>query len=185
MDISQNMDLSDLFQGFAMSAPPRSPCIPAWDLPLVFNSLTKAPYEPLRLASLQDVTLKVSFLLALASARRVSELHGLSAEVRHSRGRSSMTFSLAADFLAKTQVPGDDSQSEFSIRALAKSVGDSESDWLLCPVREYLRRTRDCRPRWSRLFVTVSEPQRVIQRAYQDVSEEDMRSVKINAHEIG
>ncbi|MPC61047.1 hypothetical protein E2C01_055110 [Portunus trituberculatus] len=31
----------------------------------------KSPYEPLRLASLRDVALKSSFLLALTSARQV------------------------------------------------------------------------------------------------------------------
>ncbi|MPD03284.1 hypothetical protein E2C01_098912 [Portunus trituberculatus] len=92
----------------------------------------KSPYEPLHLASLRDVALKSSFLLALASACRVSELHGLSAEVCHSKDWASMTFSLAPDFLAKTQLP--------------EYIGDSEEDRLLCPVMEYLRRTRNCHP---------------------------------------
>lgn len=85
LDVSQDLDLSALFQGFAKSAPPRLPSIPAWYLSLVLSSLTKFLYEPLRLASLRDATLKSSFLLVLASARRVSELHGFSsAEVCHS-----------------------------------------------------------------------------------------------------
>ena len=137
----------------------------AWDLSLVLRSLLKEPYEPLRKASTRDVSLKTVFLLALASARRVSDLHGLSAEVRHSKGWNSLTFSLAPDFLAKTQRPGDESLDVFSIPALSDFVGDQEVDVLLCPVRavrEYLRRTRDCRPSCSRLLVTVSEPRRAV-----------------------
>ena len=111
-----------------------------------------------------------------------------------------MTFCLAPDFLAKTQRPGDESMDVFSIPALTEFVGDQEVDGLLCPVRavrEYLRRTRDCRPSCSRLFVTVSEPRRpvhphtlsfwicqVIRRAYAGVSEEECRLVKLGSHEI-
>ncbi|MPC55149.1 hypothetical protein E2C01_049080 [Portunus trituberculatus] len=116
----------------------------------------KSPYEPLHLASLRGIALKSSFLLALASACQFSELHGLSAEVRHSKGWASMTFSLALDFLAKTQLTGDVSQSNFTIPALMEYMGDLEGNKLLCPVqavKEYLRRTRDCHPRCSRLFV--------------------------------
>ena len=101
MNVSHDLDLSALFRGFAKSAPPRSPRIPAWDLSLVLRSLMKSPYELLRLASMRHVALKTSFLLALASAHQVSELHGLSAEVRHSKGWSSMTFSLAPDFFCE------------------------------------------------------------------------------------
>ena len=92
------------------------------------------------------------FFLALASARRVSELDGLLAEVRHSKGWTTMTFSLVPDFLAKTQRPGDESFGEFSIPALKEFVGDQEEDGLLCPVRavrEYLRRTKECHPSCS------------------------------------
>ena len=200
IDISSDKDLSSLFRSFAVSCPPRSPRLPAWDLSLVLRSLLRPPYEPLRAASLRDVSLKTVFLLALATARRVSGLHGLSAAVRHSKGWTSLTFSFAPDFLAKTQRPGQASLDDFSVPALLEFVGEQEDDRLLCPVRavrEYLRRTRDCRPACSRLFVTVSDPRRavhphtlskwicqVIQRAYAGVSEEERRLVKVNAHEV-
>ena len=50
---------------------------------LVLYILTRHPYEPLKKASNKDFTLKTLFLLALASAQRVSDLHGLLAEVCH------------------------------------------------------------------------------------------------------
>ena len=110
LDISTDKDLSDLFRGLANSTPSRPQRLPAWDVSLVLRSLLRPflrsllrpPYELLRSASLPDVTLKTAFLLALASARRVSELHALTAEVRHSKGWASMSFSLAPEFLAKT-----------------------------------------------------------------------------------
>ena len=150
--------------------------------------LLRALYETLRATSTRDVFLKIVFLLALASTRRVSELQGLSAEVRHSKGWMTMSFSLAPDFLAKMQRTGGESLNEFSIPALTEFVGDQEEDGLLCPVRavrEYLQRTKDCRPSCSQLFATVSEPRRtvhphtlsmwicqVIRRAYNDVFQE-------------
>ena len=112
----------------------------------------------MRAASTRDVSLKTVFLLDFASARRVSEL---SAEMRHSKGWTTMSFSLAPDFLAKTQSPGDESLDEFSIPA----VGDQEEDGLLCPVRavrEYLWRTKDCCPSCPSFFVTVSVPRRTV-----------------------
>ncbi|MPC77169.1 hypothetical protein E2C01_071616 [Portunus trituberculatus] len=111
-----------------------------------------------------------------------------------------MTFSLAPDFLAKTQLPGDVLQSDFTIPALTEYLADLVGDRLLWPVRairEYLRRTRGCRARCSRLFVMVTEPRRVvhphtiyhwicqvIQRAHVNVSEENMRLVRVKAHDV-
>lgn len=49
-----------------------------WDLSLVLNALTRAPFEPLREAVLMMVTLKFTFLLAITSCRRISDLESLS-----------------------------------------------------------------------------------------------------------
>ena len=97
IDLTTDKVLTALFRSFAVSVPSRSPRLPAWDLSLVLRSLLRAPYEPLRAASTRDVSLKTVFLLALASAHRVSELQGLSAEVRHSKGWTTMSFSLAPE----------------------------------------------------------------------------------------
>ncbi|ETE73867.1 hypothetical protein L345_00290, partial [Ophiophagus hannah] len=48
------------------------------DLPRVLQALTELPFEPLRTVSLHFLTLKVVFLVAITSARRVSELAVLS-----------------------------------------------------------------------------------------------------------
>ena len=51
---------------------------PQWDLPLVLEALVTEPFEPLELSSLKALSLKTALLLALTSARGVSELAALS-----------------------------------------------------------------------------------------------------------
>ncbi|MPC37173.1 hypothetical protein E2C01_030647 [Portunus trituberculatus] len=59
-------------------------------------------------------------------ARRVSGLHGLSAEVRHSKCWTSMTVSFAPDFLAKTQCLGQHSFDEFTFPGLLDFVREDK-----------------------------------------------------------
>ncbi len=47
---------------------------------MVLAGLKKAPFEPLADASLKHLTLKTAFLVAITSARRVSEIHSLRAD---------------------------------------------------------------------------------------------------------
>ena len=179
-----------LMRSFGKSCPPREIRPPEWDVTLVLRHLSGAPYEPLRGATLRDVTLKTVFLLALASAKRVGELHGLSHEVRHSRGWGSMTFSFVPDFVAKTQDPSifDPRFETFTIPSLRDFTDGDQDEMLLCPVRavrEYLRRTRSHRPRLARLFLTTGYQRKgvskntisfwlrqVIRKAYESSGEE-------------
>ena len=154
--------------------------------------------------SLRNLTLKTAFLLLLASAKRVSELHGISYDVLWALDGSSATLSLSPDFVAKTQIPGDPSSAykPFVIPALASSVGHDEPDRLLCPLRAlkcYLQRTVSSRPKCSRLFVSSASTLKhkqvtkntislwirsVIKAAYSSVSQEDLSLWKITAHEV-
>ncbi|KAG8537393.1 hypothetical protein GDO81_024595 [Engystomops pustulosus] len=52
--------------------------IPNWDLSLVLDYLTKIPFEPLETVKLRELTLKISFLIAITTARRVGEIQSLS-----------------------------------------------------------------------------------------------------------
>lgn len=158
------------------------------------------PYEPWQTAALRDVSLKSVLLLALTSARRDSGLHGLSAEVSHSKSLTSMTFSFALDFLVKTQCLGQHCFNEITILTLLDFLREHKVDRLLCPVWavcEYLPRIRDCHLACSRLLVKVSDPTRavhphtlskwicqVIWRAYESVSEKESRLLKVNAQEV-
>ena len=49
--------------------------IPSWDLSLVLMALTKAPFEPLKDASLKVLTFKAVFLMALVFGKRRGEVH--------------------------------------------------------------------------------------------------------------
>ena len=51
--------------------------MPAWSLPVVLSALREPPYEPMAKAELKYVTLKTIFLIAITSARRISELQAL------------------------------------------------------------------------------------------------------------
>jgi len=50
---------------------------PQWDLPLVLEALVTEPFEPLELSSLKALLWKTALLLALTSAKRLSELTAL------------------------------------------------------------------------------------------------------------
>ena len=49
-----------------------------WDLDIVLSALARPPFEPLESTSLKNLSMKVAFLLAITSTKRVGELHALS-----------------------------------------------------------------------------------------------------------
>lgn len=59
--------------------PPKKPVFPSWDLSVVLEAFTNPPFTPSESISLWDLTLKLSFLIAITSARRVSEIQALMA----------------------------------------------------------------------------------------------------------
>ena len=64
-------------KSFEIQRPVQRSLFPKWDLAYVLTSVCKEPYEPLHKASLLHLTQKTAFLLALATARRVSEIQPL------------------------------------------------------------------------------------------------------------
>ena len=73
--IAHNADLHRLLSSFHRDRPKSSRNLPKWNLSVVFNELTKAPFEPMKDSDLKHLTLKTAFLLALASGKRRSEIH--------------------------------------------------------------------------------------------------------------
>lgn len=59
---------------------PTKPPMPAWDLNLVLSCLMGPSFEPLASCSLLYLSWKVAFLVAIISARQVSELRALTCE---------------------------------------------------------------------------------------------------------
>ena len=78
MDLADSRPISMLIRSFSKSVRPEELRPPAWDVTLVLQSLTGAPYEPLRTSDERFLAQKTLFLLALATAKRIGELHTLS-----------------------------------------------------------------------------------------------------------
>ena len=70
LNISKDENLTRLLDSFHRDRPKGRRGIPSWNLSLVLHQLTKAPFEPIKEASLKDLTFKTVFLLALGSGKR-------------------------------------------------------------------------------------------------------------------
>ena len=103
MDLADSRPIFMLIRSFSKSVRPEELRHPAWDVTLVLQSLTSAPYEPLRTSDERFLAQKTLFLLALASDKWIGELHALSHRVSHSRDWGEVSFMFVAGFVAKTQ----------------------------------------------------------------------------------
>ena len=135
MDLADFHEISLLLRSFSKSARPEELRPSAWDVTLILQGLTRAPYESLQTSDERFITQKMLFLLALASAKRLGELHAFSYRVSHSRDCGEVS-SFVAGFMAKTQEPSSSApQFEgFTVLALSNSSTNCNGS-LLCPVR--------------------------------------------------
>ena len=103
LNISTDENLTRLLDSFHRDRPKGRRGIPSWNLSLVLHQLTKAPFEPLRKASLKHLTFKIIFLLALGSGKRRSEIHAwLYKNIRHQENWSQVSLYPSPSFLSKT-----------------------------------------------------------------------------------
>ena len=165
-DLSASRQIMMLLRSFARSVNPVELRQRAWDVSLVLQSLTGAPYEPLRTCDERFLAQKTLFLLALALAKRIGELHALLYRVSHTRNWGEVSFSYVTGFVAKTQDPSSLAPrfEGFSVPALP-NARNNRNGRLLCPVRavrRYLDRTAAHRPRCDRLFVTAGRNKKEI-----------------------
>ena len=75
LHVSQSSDLNRLLSSFHRDRPKSSRNLPKWNLSVVLNELTKAPFEPMKDTHLKHLALKTAFLLALASGKRCRKIH--------------------------------------------------------------------------------------------------------------
>ena len=131
MDLANSRELSMILHSFAKTCSPQELRPPAFDVPLVLQSLTNQSYEPIREAEERFLAQKTLFMTALASAKRVGELHATDWKV---------SFSFVPGFEAKTQDQSsfDPRFENFTVPALPKS-SSSPNGRLLCPVRAVKR----------------------------------------------
>ena len=167
-DLAASREITTLLRSFARSVNPVELRPPAWDVSLVLQSLTGAPYEPLRTCEERFLAQKTLFLLALASAKRIGELHALSYRVSHTRDWGEVSFAFVTGFVAKTQDPSSLAPrfEGFTVPALT-NARKNRNGRLLCPVRAvkvYLDRTAPHRPRCERLFVTAGRSKKELSK---------------------
>ena len=161
LNISKDENLTRLLDSFHRDKPKGRQGVPTWNLSLVLHQLTKAPFEPMRKASLKHLTLKTVFLLALASGKRRSEIHAwLYKNIRHQENWSHGSLYPSPSFLSKNQLAreGPSSVAPVVIPALAPSLDNSlKEDKSLCLVRAlryYLDWTQDLRKGKDLVFVS-------------------------------
>ena len=164
VNISRNDNLTRLLESFHRDRPKGRRGVPSWNLSLVLHQLTKAPFEPLREASLKHLTFKTVFLLALGSGKRRSEIHAWQHKnIRHQSDWSKVSLFPSPSFLSKNQLAreGPESVAPVVIPALAPTLDRSlKSDRSLCPVRAlryYLDRTSDIRQDKQLVFVSFKK----------------------------
>ena len=164
VNISKDDNLTRLLESFHRDRPKGRRGIPSWNLSLVLHQLTKAPFEPLKEASLKHLTFKTVFLLALGSGKRRSEIHAWQHKnIRHQSDWSKVSLFPSPSFLSKNQLAkeGPGSVAPVVIPALAPTLDRSlKSDRSLCPVRAlryYLDRTSDIRQDKQLVFVSFKK----------------------------
>ena len=164
VNISKDGNLTRLLDSFHRDRPKGRRGVPSWNLSLVLHQLTKAPFEPLREASLKHVTFKTVFLLALGSGKRRSEIHAWQHKnIRHQSDWSKVSLVPSLSFLSKNQLAkeGPESVAPVVIPALAPTLDRSlKSDRSLCPIRAlryYLDRTSDIRQGKELVFVSFKK----------------------------
>ena len=159
-EISTSPILKDLIRSFEISAPRPIFPPPPWDLDKVLEFLSGPPFEPLASASFLDKTKKALFLLAMATAKRVSELQALSFSVSF-QGEDLVLY-YDPFFRAKTESVTNPLPRSVVVPSLSDFAGNLP-ERLHCPVRaiKYLRKAaRSTSFIPSRLFVSPKNPKR-------------------------
>ena len=159
-EISSSPVLKDLIRSFEISAPRPIFPPPPWDLDKVLEFLSGPPFEPLARASFLDKTKKALFLLAMATAKRVSELQALSFSVSF-QGEDLVLY-YDPFFSAKTESVINPLPRSVVVPSLSDFAGDLP-ERLHCPVRavKYLRKAaRSASFIPPRLFVSPKNPKR-------------------------
>ena len=164
-EIQDNFVLRDLICSFELERPllPVGPL--SWDLVRVPSFLQGGSFKPLSSCYLRQLTLKVLFLLSLATAKRVGELQALSCCVTFSGLDLSLSYLL--EFVAKTESVRNPLPPSFLVKSLEDFVRDMPEERSLCPVRAvrvYLERTSSLSPRPRSLFVSSSNPSRPLSK---------------------
>ena len=178
--------------------------MPAWSLPVILSALREQPYEPMAKADLKHLTLKTTFLLAITSARRISELQALCmAEPFLIINPASAFLRVNNAFLPK--VPSDLAlNADIELQAFYPNphTGVEKEQRKNCPIRAlnyYLAATKLIRKENLNLFVNFTDKAQgspaskrvistwiaeVIRAAYHVMGHTDPLSIRANPHSL-
>ena len=140
-EISTSPILKDLIRSFEISAPRPLFPPPPWDLDKVLQFLSGPPFEPLARASFLDKTKKALFLLAIATAKRVSEPQALSFSVSF-QGEDLVLY-YDPFFRAKTESAANPLPRSVIVPSLSDFAGDLP-ERVQCSVAKVRRNCQTC-----------------------------------------
>ena len=163
-EVGKDKDLSDLMVNFDRSRPKTSVLFPCWNLARVLTWLNSQTFELLDSASVSDLTLKTCFLISLASACWISEVHALSTEPDYLQFRDDGSVLLLTHpaFISKNRLPSVGAQSA-CVHPLPVERDSSEIlHDLVCALTIYPRRTKPWRDGGTRLFLPIKQRKRDI-----------------------
>ncbi|XDV26734.1 hypothetical protein PO909_030369 [Leuciscus waleckii] len=165
--LGQSIGRNDLVIRFLRGAkrlnPPRPPSVPVWDLSTVLEAMKGAPFEPLQSIDLKHLSFKTVFLLALASVKRIGDLHALSVSascMEFGPNDSKVILKPKHGYVPKSL------NTPFRAQVISLSAlppfrkADQEANNLLCPVRAldaYVHRAALWR-KSDQLFVCFGSP---------------------------
>ncbi|XP_071967800.1 uncharacterized protein [Engystomops pustulosus] len=113
--------------------------IPSWDLSLVLNYLTGPPFEPMEDANIKDLTQKLTFLIAITSARRLGEIQALSIREPYLRiSEDRVTLRLDKTFVPKVSSEFHRNQEIFLPSFFQDPKSPKEATWHSLDVRRIL-----------------------------------------------
>ena len=195
--VGKDEDISLLIKAFEKSGSNFRNRSISWNLDVVLKYLLGERFEPLSECSTKHLTMKALFLLALASAKRISEVQAISKSVGFRDDDCFLSY--IDSFVAKTERPNNPIPRSFKVIGLKDLTGDMV-ERKLCPVRAlkyYLQRLSNIRGSHNNLFCSVANPSRplsknaiayflktVIKEAHEAFNEIDENILKVKAHEI-
>ena len=184
-----------LVSSFKISAPPQP--LPRWNLDVVLVYLRSPSFEPMGDISLWLLTAKTLFLLALATAKRVYEIHAVSRSIGWRDGSAALSF--VPSFRATTESVDRPLPRCFEVKNLETLV-PGEPERFQCPVRAlryYVRRTSGLRGPSDHLFCAVGVPRlpliksfvskllkELIVEAHRWVSSQVLPLMRVQAHDV-
>ncbi|XP_052450263.1 uncharacterized protein LOC128011656 [Carassius gibelio] len=157
--------ISRFMKGARRKRPGARRMVPLWDLSTVLEALSQHPFEPLEAIGLKFLSLKTALLLALVSAKRVSDLQALSVSpscLQFSAGFTRVSFRPNPAFVPKVVDSSYRCQTTDLAAFHPPPFSSPEEGRLnaLCPVRAlrvYVERTAGFRKN-DQLFVSWATP---------------------------